>query len=89
MLNFSNLLSFFVQIYVEVPRARLTLELAKVMEKEGNLKKAAFVLQELQVRMYICTLHLCTMATAGINCTLCITCIARVFVGGNVWFNGT
>lgn len=39
----------FVQIYVEVPRARLTMELAKIKESQGNIVEAADVLQELQV----------------------------------------
>ncbi len=38
-----------LQIYVEVPRARLTMELAKIRESEGNISDAADVLQELQV----------------------------------------
>jgi len=39
-----------VQIYVEVERAHLTLELAKMKEEEGDIEEAASVLQELQVR---------------------------------------
>ena len=39
-----------VQIYVEVERAHLTLELAKMKEEEGDIEEAARVLQELQVR---------------------------------------
>ena len=38
------------QIYVEVPRARLTMELARIKESEGNITEAADVLQELQVK---------------------------------------
>lgn len=38
-----------VQIYVEVERAHLTLELAKMKEEEGDIEEAARVLQELQV----------------------------------------
>ena len=37
------------QIYVEVPRARLTMELAKIKESQGDIAEAATVLQELQV----------------------------------------
>lgn len=38
-----------LQIYVEVPRARLTMELAKIKESQGDTAEAATVLQELQV----------------------------------------
>lgn len=41
------------QIYVEVPRARLTMELAKIMESRNETAKAANILQELQVISYI------------------------------------
>ena len=34
---------------MEVPRARLTMELAKIKESQGNIVEAADVLQELQV----------------------------------------
>ena len=37
------------QIYVEVPRARLTMELAKIKEANGEVSDAANILQELQV----------------------------------------
>jgi 26S proteasome regulatory subunit N5 len=37
------------KIYVEVPRARLTMELAKITEADGDVSKAAEILQELQV----------------------------------------
>ena len=37
------------KIYVEVERARLTLELAKMKEEDDDVSKAASVLQELQV----------------------------------------
>ncbi|OON13735.1 hypothetical protein X801_10486 [Opisthorchis viverrini] len=37
------------QIYVEVERARLTRELARIKESHGNIDEAASVLQELQV----------------------------------------
>ena len=37
------------QIYVEVPRARLTMELARIKEAEGDIASAATILQELQV----------------------------------------
>lgn len=37
------------QIYVEVPRARLTMELAKIKESQGEIADAANILQELQV----------------------------------------
>ena len=37
------------QIYVEVPRARLTMELAKIKESREEIAEAANVLQELQV----------------------------------------
>ena len=40
------------QIYVEVPRARLTMELAKIKEANGEIAEAANVLQELQVHAY-------------------------------------
>lgn len=42
-------LVFFFQIYVEVPRARLTMELAKIKESRGEIAEAANILQELQV----------------------------------------
>ena len=37
------------QIYVEVPRARLTMELARIKEARNEITEAANVLQELQV----------------------------------------
>ncbi|KAL5473497.1 hypothetical protein EMCRGX_G027987 [Ephydatia muelleri] len=40
------------KIYVEVPRARLTLELAHIKERDGDIKKAADILQELQVETF-------------------------------------
>lgn len=40
------------KIYVEVPRARLTMELAKMTESDGDISKAADILQELQVETY-------------------------------------
>jgi 26S proteasome regulatory subunit N5 len=40
------------KIYVEVPRARLTMELAKITEADGDVSKAAEILQELQVETY-------------------------------------
>jgi len=40
---------FYVKIYVEVPRARLTLELARIKEESGEITEAADILQELQV----------------------------------------
>ena len=42
-------LSHCLQIYVEVPRARLTMELSKIREAEGDIASAASILQELQV----------------------------------------
>jgi 26S proteasome regulatory subunit N5 len=44
--------SFYVQIYVEVERARLTHKLAKMKEEEGNIIEAANIIQELQVETY-------------------------------------
>ena len=38
-----------LQIYVEVPRARLTMELARIKEADGDIDSAATILQELQV----------------------------------------
>ena len=38
---------------MEVPRARLTMELARIREAEGNISEAADVLQELQVKPHI------------------------------------
>ena len=38
-----------VQIYVEVERARLTLDLAKIKEDQGDIAGAATILQDLQV----------------------------------------
>lgn len=49
--NHYHLLSL-TQIYVEVPRARLTMELAKIKESREEIAEAANVLQELQV--FIC-----------------------------------
>ena len=46
---FLPLLSHCLQIYVEVPRARLTMELSKIREAEGDIASAASILQELQV----------------------------------------
>lgn len=40
------------KIYVEVERARLTKELARIKESHGNIDEAASVLQELQVETY-------------------------------------
>ncbi|KAF6776850.1 hypothetical protein AHF37_03969 [Paragonimus kellicotti] len=40
------------KIYVEVERARLTKELARIEESHGNIADAASVLQELQVETY-------------------------------------
>ncbi|KAI9595544.1 prosome, macropain 26S subunit, non-ATPase, 12, isoform CRA_b [Syncephalis fuscata] len=40
------------KIYVEVERARLTRMLAKIKEDEGDLEKAADILQELQVETF-------------------------------------
>jgi 26S proteasome regulatory subunit N5 len=40
------------KIYVEVERARLTKELAKMKEEEGNIIEAANILQDLQVETY-------------------------------------
>jgi len=40
---------FSVQIYVEVERARLTLDLAKIKEEQGDIAGAATILQDLQV----------------------------------------
>ena len=37
------------QIYVEVERARLTLDLAKIKEEQGDIAGAATILQDLQV----------------------------------------
>lgn len=39
----------FLQIYVEIERARLTKTLACIKEKNGEVKEAASILQELQV----------------------------------------
>lgn len=38
------------QIYVEIERARLTKTLANIKEQNGDVKEAASILQELQVR---------------------------------------
>lgn len=38
------------QIYVEIERARLTKTLANIKEQHGEVKEAAEILQELQVR---------------------------------------
>ncbi|XP_064405875.1 26S proteasome non-ATPase regulatory subunit 12-like [Halichondria panicea] len=40
------------KIYVEVPRARLTMELAKIKEENGEVAEAAAILQELQVETF-------------------------------------
>lgn len=40
----------FSQIYVEIERARLTKTLAGIKEQSGDVKEAASILQELQVR---------------------------------------
>ena len=51
MLRCVTLISLILtQIYVEVPRARLTMELARIKESQDNISEAADVLQELQVR---------------------------------------
>lgn len=42
----------FLQIYVEVERARLTHILAQMKESEGEVTEAADILQELQVETY-------------------------------------
>lgn len=38
------------QIYVEIERARLTKTLANIKEQSGDVKEAAAILQELQVK---------------------------------------
>ncbi len=38
-----------MQIYVEIERARLTKQLAKTKEEEGNIQEAAETLQEVPV----------------------------------------
>lgn len=38
------------QIYVEIERARLTKTLAVIKEQSGEVKEAASILQDLQVR---------------------------------------
>lgn len=38
------------KIYVEVERARLTQKLADILEKEGKLKEASALMEELQVQ---------------------------------------
>jgi hypothetical protein len=42
----------FIQIYVEVERARLTHKLAKMKEFEGDITEAANIMQELQIETY-------------------------------------
>ena len=56
-----------VQIYVEVPRARLTLELARIKEADGDIASAATILQELQVNQYTTysTVYMCLSSSAG------------------------
>lgn len=39
-----------LQIYVEIERARLTKTLANIKEQSGDVKEAASILQELQVK---------------------------------------
>ena len=41
------------KIYVENERARITSILAKIHEKDGELEKAAKILQELQVLLFL------------------------------------
>lgn len=53
-----------VQIYVEVERAQLTLELAKMKEDEGDIEEAARVLQELQVSL--CRGWLCAVLSGQV-----------------------
>ena len=53
-----------VQIYVEVERAQLTLELAKMKEDEGDIEEAARVLQELQVSL--CRSWLCAVLSGQV-----------------------
>jgi hypothetical protein len=43
------LILFFVEIFVENERARLTKKLADIYEGQGKTKEAAEILQELQV----------------------------------------
>jgi len=43
---------YLFQIYVEVERARLTHRLAQIKEDEGEISKAADIIQELQVETY-------------------------------------
>lgn len=59
---FSQCSLLLSKIYVEVPRARLTLELAHIKEREGDIKKAADILQELQVRS-CCLVYTCAYFT--------------------------
>lgn len=46
----------YIQIYVEIERARLTHKLAMIKEKDGNITEAATILQELQVSFALCIL---------------------------------
>lgn len=46
------------QIYVEIERARLTKTLASIKEQSGEVKEAASILQELQVRDLILIVRL-------------------------------
>ena len=49
----------YVKIYVEVPRARLTMELARIKEENGEISEAADILQELQVGLTNLHKHAC------------------------------
>jgi hypothetical protein len=44
-----NINIFFLKIFVENERARLTKKLADIYEEQGKTKEAAEILQELQV----------------------------------------
>jgi hypothetical protein len=46
------LIATWLQIYVEIERARLTKRLAKLREEEGNISEAAEILQEVAVVSY-------------------------------------
>ena len=59
---------------MEVPRARLTMELAKIRESQGRVAEAATILQELQVGMCVCVCAcVCTVyVRVYVQCLYCM-----------------
>lgn len=75
----------FIQIYVEIERARLTKTLANIKEQNGEVKEAASILQELQVR-YLCGGNYTNYANEKLLHGRCLRYVV-VCLGGNIWLH--